>query len=180
MPRLVSSIIKQELSMLQNQICAKDHTPCDSAAQHGTTRKTRNPRENRSPRDTRVMSVKWTSRKTRANRTSRTSGNKGRCWNTGGSRSRGTSKPTGLKGDKVKPGQAISAPSLLQRPIGMTVNESQTSILKCTTDCNPSSATFRSRQKLRRNIFGNLVNMEREISRIRLTVKVGRYTDLPN
>ena len=38
----------------------------------------------------------------------------------------------------MKPGQSISAPSLLQRPVGMTVNESQRAILKCTTDGNPS------------------------------------------
>ena len=46
--------------------------------------------------------------------------------------------PPGMRGDKGEPGQSISAPSLLQRPVGMTVNESQTAILKCTVDGNPS------------------------------------------
>jgi len=45
--------------------------------------------------------------------------------------------PPGMKGDKGDPGQSISAPSLLQSPAGMTVNESQTAILKCTSDGNP-------------------------------------------
>ena len=47
-----------------------------------------------------------------------------------------TGRP-GMKGDKGDPGQSISAPSLLQRPVGMTVNESQTAFLKCTADGNP-------------------------------------------
>ena len=38
----------------------------------------------------------------------------------------------GVKGAKGEPGQSISAPSLLQRPVEMTVNESQTAMLKCT------------------------------------------------
>jgi len=45
--------------------------------------------------------------------------------------------PPGMKGDKGDPGQSISAPSLLQGPVGMAVNESQTAILKCTADGNP-------------------------------------------
>ena len=43
----------------------------------------------------------------------------------------------GMKGDKGESGQSISAPTLLQRPVGMTVNESHTAILKCTADGNP-------------------------------------------
>ena len=43
--------------------------------------------------------------------------------------------PPGMKGDS---GQSISAPTLLQSPVGMTVNKSQTAILKCTADGNPS------------------------------------------
>ena len=43
-----------------------------------------------------------------------------------------------MKGVKGEPGQSISAPSLLQRPVGVTVNESQTAKLKCTPDGNPS------------------------------------------
>ena len=46
--------------------------------------------------------------------------------------------PPGEKGERGEPGQSISAPSLLQRPVETTVNESQTAILKCTTDGNPT------------------------------------------
>ena len=45
--------------------------------------------------------------------------------------------PPGMKGAKGEPGQSISAPSLVQRPVGTTANESQTAILKCTADGNP-------------------------------------------
>ena len=44
----------------------------------------------------------------------------------------------GEKGAKGEPGQSISAPSLLQRPVETTVNKSQTAILKCTADGNPT------------------------------------------
>ena len=43
----------------------------------------------------------------------------------------------GVKGDKGDPGQSISAPSLFQSPVRMTVNESQTAILKCTVHGYP-------------------------------------------
>ena len=44
---------------------------------------------------------------------------------------------SGVKGAKGEPGQTISGPSLLQRPIDTTVNERQSAILKCTADGNP-------------------------------------------
>ena len=46
--------------------------------------------------------------------------------------------PPGIKGNKGEPGQSISAPSLRKRPVEMTVNESQTAILKCLVGGNPS------------------------------------------
>ena len=49
----------------------------------------------------------------------------------------GLTGPSGVKGAKGEPGQSLSAPSLLERPVGMTVNESQTAMLKCTADGNP-------------------------------------------
>ena len=45
--------------------------------------------------------------------------------------------PPGMKGAKGEPGQSISAPSLVQRPVGTRANESQTAILKCTAHGNP-------------------------------------------
>ena len=43
----------------------------------------------------------------------------------------------GVKGAKGEPGHSISAPSLLQSPVGTTVNESQTAVLKCAVHGNP-------------------------------------------
>ena len=46
--------------------------------------------------------------------------------------------PPGQKGTKGEPGQSISALSLLQSPVETTVNQSQTAILKCSADGNPT------------------------------------------
>ena len=46
--------------------------------------------------------------------------------------------PPGQKGTKGEPGQSITAPSVLQSPFKTTVNQSQTAILKCSTDGNPA------------------------------------------
>ena len=46
--------------------------------------------------------------------------------------------PPGEKGAKGEPGQSVSVPSLLQRPVKTTVSESQTAILKCRANGNPS------------------------------------------
>ena len=53
--------------------------------------------------------------------------------------------PPGEKGERGEPGQSISAPSLLQRPVETTVNESRTAILKCTTNGNPAPLVTRSK-----------------------------------
>ena len=53
----------------------------------------------------------------------------------------GPAGPPGLpgqKGVKGEPGKSIAAPSLLQPPVETTVNESQTAILKCVADGNPT------------------------------------------
>ena len=46
--------------------------------------------------------------------------------------------PPGEEGTKGEPGQSIRAPSLLQRPVETTVNESQTAVIKCTANGNPT------------------------------------------
>ena len=46
--------------------------------------------------------------------------------------------PPGQKGIKGEPGQSITAPSLLRSPVKTTVNQSQTAILKCSTDGYPT------------------------------------------
>ena len=43
-----------------------------------------------------------------------------------------------MKGVKGEPAQPLSAPSLVQPHSAMTINESQTAILKCTVEGNPS------------------------------------------
>ena len=42
-----------------------------------------------------------------------------------------------MKGAKGEPRQSLSAPSLLERPVGIAVNESQTAMLRCAMDGNP-------------------------------------------
>ena len=64
-------------------------------------------------------------------------GTKGDIGKPGSLGSVGLTGPSGVKGAKGEPGQSLSAPSLLERPVGMTVNESQTAMLKCTADGNP-------------------------------------------
>ena len=48
----------------------------------------------------------------------------------------GARGPPRAKGAKGEPGQSISTPSPLHRPVETTVNTSQTAILKCTADGN--------------------------------------------
>ena len=60
----------------------------------------------------------------------------------------GPAGPRGLpgqKGVKGDPGKSIEAPSLLQRPVETTVNESQTAILKCVAEGNPTPQVTRSK-----------------------------------
>ena len=49
----------------------------------------------------------------------------------------GLAGPPGPRGPRGAPGQSISAPSLLQRPVQTTVNASLTAILKCRAAGNP-------------------------------------------
>jgi len=117
----VQVLIKQELSLLQNQVCAKDHTLCRAGPKGNTGRRGRpgppgRPSSNGPPGK---------------------HGPKGDVGILGDPGPVGPRGPPGMKGDKGDPGQSISAPSLQQNPVGMTVNESQTAILKCTADGNP-------------------------------------------
>ena len=50
----------------------------------------------------------------------------------------GPAGPKGLPGQKGIKSKSTSTPSLLQRPVETTVNESQTAILKCVADGNPT------------------------------------------
>ena len=126
----VKLLIKQELRLLQNQICARDEKLCRSGPKGNTGRRGRAGTRGRpgpegppgkhgpiGPQGARGIK-----------------GDLGVPGETGPVGPRG---PPGIKGAKGEPGQSISAPSLLQRPVGTRANESQTAILKCTADGNP-------------------------------------------
>ena len=127
----VKLLVKEELRMLQNQICAKDEKLCRSGPKGNRGRRGRpgtrgrpgspgSPGKHGSVGPQGPMGVK---------------GDLGLPGVLGPVGPRG---PPGEKGAKGEPGQSISAPSLLQRPVETTVNESQTAILKCTADGNPT------------------------------------------
>ena len=132
----IKLLIKQELSLLQNQICAKDETLCRSGPKGNTGRRGKPGTRGRQGPPGRPgpegppgkhgpigpqgpVGIK---------------GDRGVPGEPGPAGPRG---PPGVKGAKGEPGQSISAPSLLERPFDKTVNESQTAILKCTADGNP-------------------------------------------
>ena len=133
----VKMLIKEELRLLQNQICTKDETLCRSGPKGNAGRRGRPGNRGRPGSPGRpgpegppgkhgpighpgLMGIK---------------GDLGVPGDPGPVGSRG---PPGERGVKGEPGQSISAPSLLQRPVGTTVNESQTATLQCTADGNPS------------------------------------------
>ncbi|KAL9975060.1 hypothetical protein ACROYT_G012176 [Oculina patagonica] len=133
----VQVMIKQELGLLQNQVCAKDHTLCRTGPKGNTGRRGRpgtrgkpgtpgRPGSNGPPGKHGPIGAQGPM------------GIKGDIGVPGDPGPVGPRGPPGMKGVKGEPGQSISAPSLLQRPVGTTVNESQTAILKCTADGNPS------------------------------------------
>ena len=131
-------LIKQELRLLQNQICAKDETLCRSGPKGNTGRRGR-PGTRGRPGPPGRPGPEGPPGKHGPIGPQGPVGIKGDLGVPGdpgpaGPTSRG---PPGVKGAKGEPGQSISAPSLLQRPVDTTVNESQSAILKCTADGNP-------------------------------------------
>ena len=127
----VKLLVQEELRLLHNQICAKDEKLCRSGPKGNRGRRGRpgtrgrpgspgSPGKRGSVGPQGPMGVK---------------GDLGLPGVLGPVGPRG---PPGEKGAKGEPGQSISAPSLLQRPVETIVNESQTAILKCTADGNPT------------------------------------------
>ena len=133
----VQVLIKRELGLLQNQVCAKDHTLCRTGPKGNTGRRGR-PGTRGRPGPPGRPGPNGPPGKHRSIGAQGPMGIKGDVGVAGDAGPVGPRGPPGMKGDKGEPGQSISAPSLLQRPVGMTVNESQTAILKCTADGNPS------------------------------------------
>ena len=127
----VKLLIKQELRVLRNQICARDEKLCRSGPKGNTGRRGRPGTRGRtgpqgSPGKHGQVGPQGAK------------GIKGDIGVPGEPGPMGPRGPPGIKGGKGEPGQSISAPSLVQRPVGMRANESQTAILKCTVHGNPS------------------------------------------
>ena len=132
----VQVLIKYELGVLQNQICAKDHTLCRAGPKGNTGRRGR-PGTRGRPGPPGRLGPNGPPGKHGPIGSQGPMGTKGDVGIPGEAGPVGPRGPPGMKGDKGEQGQSISAPSLLERPVGMTVNESQTAILKCTADGNP-------------------------------------------
>ena len=118
----VKLVIKEELRLLQNQICTKNEKLCRPGPKGSRGRRgkpgTRGRPGARGPPG--PMGIK---------------GDLGIPGDPGPTGRRG---PPGEKGEKGEPGLSISAPVLLERPVESTVNESQIVVLKCTADGYPT------------------------------------------
>ena len=130
-------LIKEELRLLQNQICAKDETLCRSGPKGNTGRRGR-PGIRGRPGPPGRPGPEGPPGKHGPIGHPGLMGIKGDLGVPGDPGPVGPRGPPGQKGVKGEPGQSISAPSLLQRPVETIVNKSQTAILKCTADGNPS------------------------------------------
>ena len=133
----VRLLIKQEFGLLQNQVCAKDHTLCRTGPKGNIGRRGR-PGTRGRPGPPGRPGSDGPPGKHGPIGTQGPMGVKGDVGMPGKPGHVGPRGPPGMKGDKGEPGQSISAPTLLHSPVGMTVNESQTAILKCIADGNPS------------------------------------------
>ena len=132
----VKLLIQKELRLLQNQICARDETLCRSGPKGSTGRRGR-PGIRGRPGPAGRPGPEGPPGKHGPVGPHGPMGIKGNIGVPGEIGPAGPRGPTGMKGAKGEPGQSISGPSLLQRPVGATVNESQTVILKCTVQGNP-------------------------------------------
>ena len=132
----VQVLIKQELGVLQNKVCAKDRTLCHAGPKGNTGRRGK-PGTRGKPGPPGRIGPNGPPGKHGPIGIQGLMGTKGDVGIPGDPGHVGPRGPPGMKGDKGEPGQSISAPSLLQAPVRMTVNESQTAILKCTADGNP-------------------------------------------
>ena len=135
-------LIKEELRLLQNQICAKDGTLCRPGPRGNTGRRGRpgsrgKPGLPGRPGPTGRPGPEGPPGKHGPIGLQGPMGVKGDLGIPGNPGPAGPTGPPGEKGAKGEAGKSISAPSLLQRPAKKTTNESQTAIFKCTVDGNP-------------------------------------------
>ena len=129
----VKLLIKEELRLLQKQVCAKDETLCRSGPKGSRGRRGR-PGPEGPPGKHGPLGPQGAM------------GVKGDLGLPGDPGPAGPVGPPGEKGVKGEPGKSISAPSLLQPPVETTVNESQTAIFKCAVDSNPPAHVTWSKQ----------------------------------
>ena len=127
----VKLLIKEELRSLQNQICAKDEIVCRSGPKGNTGRRGKPGNRGRPGR-------KGPPGKHGPIGPQGPMGLKGDLGVPGDPGPAGPRGLPGQKGVKGEAGKSISTPSLLQRPVEKTVNTSQTAILKCVADGNPT------------------------------------------
>ena len=135
-------LIKDELRLLQNQICAKDGTLCRPGPRGNTGRRGRSGSRGKPglpgrPGPTGRPGPEGPPGKHGPIGLQGPMGVKGDLGIPGNPGPAGPTGPPGEKGAKGEAGKSISAPSLLQRPAKKTTNESQTAIFRCTVDGNP-------------------------------------------
>ena len=135
-------LIKDELCLLQNQICAKDGTLCRPGPRGNTGRRGKpgsrgKPGLPGRPGPTGRPGPEGPPGKHGPIGLQGPMGVKGDLGIPGNPGPAGPTGPPGKKGAKSEASKSISAPSLLQRPAKKTTNESQTAIFKCTVDGNP-------------------------------------------
>ncbi|XP_022779597.1 peroxidasin homolog [Stylophora pistillata] len=123
----VQMLVKRELRLLQKQVCAKDHTLCRPGPKGSQGRRGKPGKPGPHGLTGKHGPVGAQGAK----------GMKGDVGKPGDLGPKGPSGPPGVKGTKGERGQSLSAPSLLKRPVGKTVNETQTATLKCTVNGNP-------------------------------------------
>ena len=121
-PSYVQLLIRDELRLLQNQICAKDHVLCRAGPTGKPGRRGRPGRPGKHGPQGPPGPV----------------GPKGDPGVPGDMGPPGPRGPQGVKGEKGEPGKSVSAPRLVEAPIAVTVNEGQTAVLKCTVDGHPT------------------------------------------
>ena len=117
-PSYVQLLIRDELRLLQNQICAEDHVLCRAGPTGTPGRRGRPGRPGKhGPQGP--------------------PGPMGMKGDPGMPGDIGAPGPSGPQGEKGEQGKSLSAPRLIEAPVGVTVNEGQTAVLKCTVDGHP-------------------------------------------
>ena len=127
----IQLLIRDELRLLQNQICAKDHVLCRAGPRGKPGRRGRqgSPGKHGPQGIPGPIGIK---------------GDPGVQGNVGPPGPRGL---RGEKGQKGEQGRSISAPFFIEPPAEKTVKEGQTAILKCTVDGYPQPRVTWSRKR---------------------------------